>query len=248
MKENDYRKRFYDQYITTQWQFGEKISSESFKITGLTFKKYITPFLPEDKDASILDIACGPGHLLYFLQDQGYRKAEGIDLGAEQLEIARRMGVKNIQQTDSFDYLKNYENEFDVIIALATIEHFTKEEALQILDLIYNALKVKGKIIISTSNVLSLFNLECTFGDFTHELVFSPRRLAQLLRVCKFSDVRVYGMGPVVYDLRSAIRAFLWSCLKAVLKACALVTVGTGRSIWKSKPIFESMILGIGQK
>ena len=117
MKKTDYRKRFFDKYLTTHVEFTEKISPQSFSIVAKGFQKHILQFLPEDKSISILDVACGQGHLLHFLQNQGYHRAQGIDLGAEQLEMAHKMGVKNIEQADLFEYLEKHENKFYIIIA-----------------------------------------------------------------------------------------------------------------------------------
>jgi len=248
MEKFDYREKFFNQYVTTHIKYFEKISPRSFEITAKGFNKHIVPFLPEDKSARILDIACGPGHLLHFLQSHGYYNAQGIDLGAEQLEIARKMGVKNIKQADFFQYIKENQNQFDLIVASNIIEHFKKPEAMQALCLINEALKPRGKILVITPNALSLAGLYSTFGDFTHEMVFTPRSLSQLLRVFGFSTVKVYGLGPVAYDFKSEIRAFLWRCLKNVYKICFIIEQGTGRSIWENKPIFEGFILAVGEK
>ncbi|MCD6317775.1 class I SAM-dependent methyltransferase [Candidatus Aerophobetes bacterium] len=248
MEKTDYRKRFFKRYITNQVEYVEKISPKSFDIVARGFRKHISRFLPDGKSASILDIACGAGHLLHFLQNQGYYKAQGIDLGAEQLKIARKMGVKNIEQADLFEYLEKYKDYFDLIIAFQLIEHLKKDEAVKSLDLIYRALKPGGKVLVTTPNAVSLGGLWISFGDFTHELVFTPRSLSQLLRVCRFSNVEVYGQGPVTYDFRSGIRTILWKFLKTILRFCFMIERGTGRSIWEAKPIFEGSILGVGWK
>ena len=248
MGKNDYRKRFFERYITTHVEYVEKISQKSFDITAKIFQKHISCFLPDDKSASILDIACGEGHLLHYFQNQGYYKAQGIDLGSEQLKVARKMGVKNIEQADLFQYLKKYKDYFDLVTAFQIIEHLKKDEAVESLDLIYRSLKPGGKVLLSTPNAITLGGLWVSFGDFTHELMFTPRSLSQLLRVCGFLDVKIFGLEPVAHDLRSTIRIILWKVLKAILKFWFIIERGTGRSIWKSKPIFEGIILAVGEK
>jgi len=42
--------------------------------------------LPEDKKAKIIDLGCGNGGFVYWLQQIGYQNAEGIDISAEQIE------------------------------------------------------------------------------------------------------------------------------------------------------------------
>jgi len=248
MEKTDYRRRFFEKYISTQVKYVEKISQKSFDIVARVFQTHISRFLPKDKSANILDVACGAGHLLHFIQNQGYYKAQGIDLGTVQLEIARKMGVENIEQADLVEYLKKYNDHFDLIIAFQILEHFKKDEAVESLDVIYRALKPGGEVLITTPNAASRAGLWITFGDFTHELWFTPRSLSQLLRVCGFSNVEIYGLGPVAYDLRSGIRTILWKGLETIYKVLFIIEQGTGRSIWEAKPIFESFILGVGWK
>lgn len=244
----DYRNRFYTNYLTSHVAFDEKITLESFAIVAKSFQNHIAQYIPKDTNASILDVACGPGHLLHFLQKQGYHNSRGIDLGIEQLNTAVKMGVQNVEQADLFKFLKTHMEQFDVILAFHIIEHLTKPEALQAVDLIFGALKAEGKVLVATPNTFSFAGLYATFGDFTHELAFTPKSLAQLLRICGFSNVNVSGLGPVAYDLRSAVRTTLWKILKAFYKVCFTIERGTGRSIWQDRPIFEKAILAVGHK
>lgn len=244
----DYKSRFFESYVSTHVDFVESVSHKSFDIVAQGLQKNISRFLPKDKSASILDVACGEGHFLHFLQCKGYNRAKGIDLGDEQLKVARKLGVKNIKKGNLFENLKEYQSYFDLIGAFNIIEHFTKDEAVASLDLMHNALKPGGTLLVITPNILSLGGLWRTFGDFTHEIVFNPRNLSQLLRVCKFTNVEIYGFSPVAYDLRSRVRSICWKALKAILRFCFVIEYGTGRSIWKPKPIFEGQILGVGRK
>ena len=248
MKANDYRKAFFDKYVSTHVRFAEEISPKSFKIVEKGFKKRILSLLPKDKSIHIFDIACGEGHFLHFLQNNGYHNSQGIDLGEEQIEIARKMGVKNVDRADFFQEIKKYQIHFDVIVAFSIIEHFTKKEAMEALRLIYGALKLNGKFLVITPNIQSLSGLYSAFGDFTHELIFNARSLAQLLRVCGFINVNVCGYEPAIYDFKSGIRVFLWKLLRCIYKMCFIIERGTGRSIWEVNPIFEALILATGYK
>ena len=106
---------------------------------------------------------------------------------------------------------------YDVIVADQVIEHLTKDEAVEALELIHKTLKPGGRVWVFTPNITSLFGSLGTFGDFTHELIFNAKSLAQLLRVCNFSDVEVTGIGPTPYDLRSGIKTVLWNISKGFL-------------------------------
>lgn len=248
MENGDYRKRFYAQYAQSHWQYSKKASTKSFNIVAKVYSCYLNRFLPADKSASILDIACGAGDFLYFLQSQGFNNTKGIDLGAEQISIATKMGVKNVEQGNLFEYLQKNLCKFDMIMASNILEHFKKEELVRVVDLIYGALKPEGKIAVITPNVASLSGISSTFGDFTHEMVFTSGNLSQLLRVCNFSHVEVVGIGPVSYDLKSGIRTLLWKIFKVCLRGLNIVERGTGRSIWNNQYIPEPILLAVGQK
>lgn len=245
---SDYRKRFYERYVTDQWQYVEKISPQSFDLTAKIYQKYLASYLPADKSAPILDVACGAGHFLHYLQKKGFENAKGIDLGREQLDIARKMGVVNVENEDLFDHLRTHVTTYDLIVASQIIEHFNKAEAMDFLDSIYRSLKNGGKVIVFTPNISSFSGSISAFGDFTHELQFSSRSLAQLLRACRFSNVETFGIGTVAYDFRSSIRTFLCRLIMIGTRIRLLIERGTGRSIWKDDVILEPFLCAVGQK
>ena len=244
----NYRRRCYQSYVSNHWAFTYSSSQAEFDLLYKVCRKKFRRYLPPDKEAKILDIACGAGHFLYYLQREGYIKAEGIDLSQEMLNMAVKIGVKNIEKADLFEYLPGHPEQYDMIIANDIIEHLKKEEVLNFLDLIYSALKPGGKVLIATGNAGSLFGVTTVFIDYTHEQGFTPHSLSQVLRVCNFAEVEVYGDGPVAYDLRSAIRVVLWNLVKKLLKLYLIIERGTGRGMWKRNNIFETRMFAVAKR
>ncbi len=80
-------------------------SREEFEFYSKICKRRYGSFLPTDKSSHILDIACGAGAFLYFLKKEGYVNSHGIDLSKEQLDVARRMGITDVEEADFFKYL-----------------------------------------------------------------------------------------------------------------------------------------------
>lgn len=76
----DYRTRCYDVFVSKHWNYGHIFSEGMYNLFSKISKKRFKDILPDDKEAKIIDIACGAGHFLYFLQSQGYANASGIDL------------------------------------------------------------------------------------------------------------------------------------------------------------------------
>src|SRR5439155_26972464 len=77
------------------------------------FRKVLLPLLPADKQARILDLGCGYGEFLCFLQKEGYQNAAGIDLNRRQLDAAERLGVRNLRYGARRTRLLNYQNHFN---------------------------------------------------------------------------------------------------------------------------------------
>ena len=101
-------------------------------------------------------------------------------------------------QYDSWDYLTNFIKEnpdsFDVILFNDVIEHLTKDECIDMLLCMKDALRKGGVVITKTVNCSNPF----TFGsgryiDFTHELGFTEMSLKQLFNALEYSSINVYG-------------------------------------------------------
>ncbi len=244
----DYRKRIYDAYVSARFQYTHSLVPEEYEHLAKAFRHRLTPFLPKDKNARIIDLACGAGHFLYFLQKEGYVRAQGVDISQQQVDVARRMGVENVEVGDFWQTLATCKDEFDFISANDIIEHQRKDEVLEFLDLVYAALKPGGRVLMHTANAGSLFGATAGFGDFTHETAFTAESLAEVFWVCGFEDVAVYGEKPVAHNLLSCIRRILWKVVEALIKAYLLIEGSRGFGIWKRQVILETRIFVVGDK
>lgn len=244
----DYRTKCYDKFVSTHWNYTHTFSKKAYDHYAKVSRKRFKAILPDDKVAKIIDIACGAGHFLYFLQKEGYGNAKGIDLSSEMVEIARKIGINNVEKADLFEYLSEHLQSFDMVVANDIIEHLSKDEIVKFLDLIHQSLKPEGKVLISTINAQSLLGASIVFIDFTHEIGFTPNSLLQVMRVCGFRDVSIYGEKPIVHDFRSTIRAGLWWSVEKIIKSYVTIADGTGRGLWKRNNIFEKRIFAVGKR
>src|SRR5262249_16540690 len=101
----DYRQRLFQHYVTTHFAALREISIDACERHRTTFRAYFQHLLPEDKGAKILDIGCGYGPFLYFLQKEGYRNICGVDISPEQVEAARQLGIDNVYCDDLIPFL-----------------------------------------------------------------------------------------------------------------------------------------------
>ncbi|MFH1645173.1 MAG: class I SAM-dependent methyltransferase [Candidatus Omnitrophota bacterium] len=238
---SDYRQKFYSRYVST-YQKGlfEIENCEIIKKSFPVFHKYYVRHFPEDKGASILELGCGNGAFLYYLQHLGYCNSYGIDISQEQINIAKRIRVNNAEKADLREYLKDKKNSYDVIIGRDILEHFSKNEIMDVLQLIYDSLKTGGMLIIQTPNGESPFSNRYRYCDITHEIIFTRISLQQLLSVFDFKDVLCYRTGPVVYGLKSAVRFVLWRFIELFLKAYLLIESGTCEGVFTQNIICKA--------
>lgn len=244
-----YRERFYNSYATNASSNEYSWSIEEYELLARINSIRYKDMLPADKGARLLDIACGAGHFLYFLQKKaGFKNSEGIDISPEQIRLAKEAGLLNLFLGDSIEHLRNNPNGYDLITAHHFIEHLTKDEVLDFLEAVMGALKNGGRIIITTGNVASLFGASHICADFTHEGGFTPRSFKQLLKTIGFKEIDVRGIGPVPYDLKSRIRVALWKSIRKVLTFYLTVEKGKGRTVEKGEYVLELDVLGTGVK
>jgi|Deesub1362B_J571_1020462.scaffolds.fasta_scaffold02518_1 2-polyprenyl-3-methyl-5-hydroxy-6-metoxy-1,4-benzoquinol methylase len=229
----DYREKVYSTYVSTHTLhlYGEA-TLERIKKQFPVWTHYYRRFLPSDKSAKILDVGCGNGGFVYWLQQIGYTNASGIDISSEQIEVAKRLGIKSVEQADLIEFLKDKQDFYDVIFARDIIEHFNKDEVLEIFETFYNSIKSGGSVIICTPNGESPFSGRYRYGDFTHEIVFTQSSLSQVLRVSGFTKIAFYPVRPVPKGVKSVVRFLLWRGIEMLLKFYMLVETGSGEGIY----------------
>ncbi len=245
----EWRERFYTAYASSAACNEYAWSEDEYRLFSRVNERRYLGLLPADRQARILDVACGAGHFLYFLQKTaGFSNAEGIDISAEQTSLAEKMGLSNLVTGDFMAHLGSNPERYDLITAHHFIEHLNKAEALDFLEAVKVALKPGGRVIVTTGNVGSLFGASHICSDFTHEGGFTARSLGQLLKTLDFQGVEIKGLGPVAYDLRSRIRLFLWKMIRNAIGFYLSVERGRGRVKERPETVLELDILGTGSK
>jgi len=146
---------------------------------SLYFKHNISQWLPADKGSKILEIGCGRGYLLNYLRQRGYVSTYGIDACFESIDTARQRSLE-CEFVDVFEYLANNDKQWDCIILIEVVEHFTKEEAIKLIKLIHTKLRPEGRVIFKTDNGYNLMAYSALCYDITHEYLFTEQSMMQL--------------------------------------------------------------------
>jgi 2-polyprenyl-3-methyl-5-hydroxy-6-metoxy-1,4-benzoquinol methylase len=149
-------------------------------------------WLPQDKNARILDIGCGWGNLLMSLWCAGYRRLEGIDLSPEQAAIGNHSaeGRVLIHCGDGGEFLSGRRSEYDLITLVSVIEHIPTNDVVPFLTQVRLALAPGGRIVLYAPNMANLTSAWIQFSDVTHATGFTELSIQQVLDQAGFEDHR----------------------------------------------------------
>ncbi len=173
-------------------------------------------------------MGCGHGSLIHCLKSMGYRNIEGVDVSGEQVAMAHSLGMPEIVQGDLAGFLEGKAQKYDVAFLMDVLEHLEKQEVVDMLELVRAALKTNGRLIIHVPNAEGLFGMRIRYGDFTHQVCFTPKSIGQVLRATGFSKIAVYEEKPLVHGMKSMVRRGLWTFL--TIRERLLLLAETGAS------------------
>lgn len=201
-------------------------------VWGKAYIYYFRDWLPRKLDSPMAEVGCGNGKLLHFLKRAGYTQLCGVDISTDQVQSARQV-TPDVDLGNAVDWIATRANPVNQIFALDLIEHFTKNEVLEFINGCLVALEPGGRLIIQTPNAASPFGMQMRYGDFTHEVAFTPGSLASLLRMKGFVDVEARELGPVPfgYSISSSVRYLLWKVISISLQVWSLIEVGSSTAV-----------------
>jgi len=202
---------------------------------------YYGHLLPAERNVRILDIGCGEGGLVYFLREQGFERVEGIDISEEQIKVGQELGIAGLIQGDLRTFLGN-EQGFDLIIARDVIEHFPRQEAFDLISLVFNSLKPGGTFVMQVPNGEGIHMASIYYGDYTHESPYSHLSVRQVFLNIGFREVRCYPLGPVPKNFTGMIRKVLWDIRVCLWRFSKMIETGSGAGI------FTSNLIAVGKK
>ncbi|MBK8443845.1 MAG: class I SAM-dependent methyltransferase [Sphingobacteriales bacterium] len=212
MSQQHYRQQLYEDYHRTQVarHQGNSDLEQLLANDMRQFNAELAALLPaSQQEAYILDIGCGFGSLLLFLQQRGYTQLSGIDISAEQVQVAQSLGLSQVLCTDAIQFLAEKKQLYDCIFCIDVIEHLEKSEALSLLQQIRHSLKVGGSAIFRTPNLDAPFASVYAFGDYTHETLLNGNSAEQLMLAAGFSEVRLLPSAVVHGSFLRSVAATL---------------------------------------
>lgn len=191
------------------------------------FEQIYNPYLPSAETGDILDLGCGKGEWLLWLKNKKFHNLTGVDLSAEELEIAAARGLK-VYQDHVLDFLVKHPNHFSLIHAKDLIEHLDKNELVDLGHAVLKSLKPGGIFIASTFNAQAPLASTTRYGDFTHESGFTLTSITQWLSACGFHEVFAKGYHSCPMSLKGIIRKILYAFLAKIAEF--IVTLRHGKN------------------
>jgi SAM-dependent methyltransferase len=235
-----YRRRVYERYVTARTEELAPSIVEGLRPRAAQLKRLIRLHFPADRSATIVDLGCGHGALIHFAQEAGYRNIVGVDRSPQQVDAARRLGIKDVHQGDLVEAISSMpESSLDAVVTFDVIEHFRKDELAGFVDHVLRALRAEGRWIIHSPNGESPLGSRMRYWDFTHEMAFTRESISQLLLSSGFSRVYCYEDGPVLHGALSGVRWLLWKVIRTGLRLWLAIETGdTGRGAIFTQNLF----------
>lgn len=227
----DFRSRLYDRYVST-FKRDSALVGRALLAHWRWCDRRLLPLLGGlPKSARILELGCGPGYFLEYLQERGYSGASGIDISEEQVALAHAKGL-SAAVGDVFAALEAAAGTLDAVIAIDLLEHFSKEEGLPLCDLIHRALRPGGRVVFRTPNGSALFAGPIIYGDLTHMAIYNESSLRQLLSITGFDDLSFYETGPIPKNVVGSVRCLIWNVARATANLVRMAESGGSQAVW----------------
>lgn len=160
------------------------------------FQKNYTSYLPQKKDAQIIDVGCGMGHFLKFLKSAGYSNTQGIDFDPDNIQYCKQIGLKNVTQADMYQYF-NKRQKFDCIVLNDVLEHIPRDKTIALLKKFKASLTKDGVLLVKTVNCNNIYGISSYFADFTHEVGYTKEKITQVGLLAGFAHTKVNNLYVV---------------------------------------------------
>jgi O-antigen chain-terminating methyltransferase len=176
---------------------------DQFRGTRADIKQRVAVYLPllnvadaGTAKAPILDIGCGRGEWLEFLQEQDL-VALGVDSNHVMVSQCQELGLEVIN-SDALDYLRSLNtNSLGAVTGMHIIEHIPFKRLIALFDEVLRVLKPGGMAIFETPNPENLIVGACNFYyDPTHIKPLPPEPMRFVLEARGFGSIEILRLHP----------------------------------------------------
>lgn len=154
-----------------------------------------------DPSMSVLEIGCGTGLFLRYLEAAGYRRIAGIDTDENLADALSALNESEIHIGDAQAILAEHfaGRTFERIVMFDVAEHIDLPDLIALLKALREYLSEDGKLLLRVPNIESPWGLKMFFGTFDHVTPLGPGRLRELARLTGWQCVSVSPQEPVPF-------------------------------------------------
>jgi len=191
--------------------------------------RWLRGWLPTDKEARCVDLACGCGEMQYLLEREGFQNTTGVDLCQDELDRARAFVKGDLLNEDVLTFLQHApQSSIDFISALNILEHLPKDRLWEVLKEVRRTLRPGGIMVAIVPNAVSPFGALTRHWDITHEWAFTTNNFRQLAAQVGFdSQVDFRECRPIAHGVVSAARSLLWQLIRLGIATRFMIEIGT---------------------
>lgn len=174
-------------------------SATSFKKKHrVQFDREFTDLTAADPSMSVLEVGCGTGLFLRYLESRGYRDIVGIDTDENLADALAVLERSEIYFDDVIAVLDNQlkDRKFDRIVVLDVAEHIKLPVLIDLMKLFAAHITDDGQLLLRTPNVESPWGLKMFFGSFDHVTPLGPGRMVELAALTGWSCEGVFPQEP----------------------------------------------------
>ncbi len=147
---------------------------------------------------SVLEIGCGTGLFLRYLEACGYREIVGVDMDENLADALGDLKRSEIHFDDVMSVLKNKlaNRKFDRIVLLDVAEHLQLDVLVELMKLLGSHINHNGRLLLRVPNVESPWGLRFFFGSFDHVTPLGPGRMFELGVMTGWSCDGIFPQKP----------------------------------------------------
>jgi cyclopropane fatty-acyl-phospholipid synthase-like methyltransferase len=147
---------------------------------------------------AVLEVGCGTGLFLRYLEVRGYREIVGVDTDENLSNALEDLTRSEIYLDDVTSVLQNKlaDRKFDRIVLLDVAEHLQLDVLVRLMKLLKDHIHHDGRLLLRVPNLESPWGLKVFFGSFDHVTPLSPGRMYELAALTEWSCEGVFPQEP----------------------------------------------------
>lgn len=193
------RDELFERYYETHYAVKTRVDQQKYDSELLRLSRFMPKITGNNKNARILELACGNGYVLNYLKQQGFRDFLGVDFSHEAVELCRQYATDRVLEADVWEFLKmeiEKKNRYDVILMFDSLFHFERKEVPQLFKMCHAILNPGGLFAVKLMNMGNLTATELLYSDITILTGFTPSLVEHMFRLAGFHQVEFDDQKP----------------------------------------------------